>query len=340
MQAEYCVAVQNGTDTAEARRTAMQLASRLGFDESEAGNAGLVVTEASRNLIKHAGGGEILLRALQQDDAVGVEMLGLDKGPGIDNVARSFQDGYSTAGTPGNGLGAIARLSTLHDLYTQAGKGTVLLSQIWKRTRTVAATPAARLETGIVSVPKKGEDVCGDSWAVVGTPPSVRVIVADGLGHGLFAADASRAAVSVAAGQPGLSGVRLMERMHEALRPTRGAAVAVAEIHAGRGVVQFTGVGNIAGCIVAPAGAVQHMVSYPGTVGHETHKMMEFQYPWHPGSVLVMHSDGLSSSWSLERYPGLISRHSSIAAGVLYRDYRRERDDATVVVLRQRGSGN
>lgn len=340
MDSEYSVTVQSGTDTAEARRTAMQLADRLGFDESEAGNVGLVVTEAARNLLKHAGGGELLVRSLARDGSAAVEILALDKGPGIENVGRSFQDGFSTAGTPGTGLGAIARLSTLHDLYTQPGRGTALLAQLWKRVRAAQPAAAAAFETGAVSVPKKGEPVCGDSWAFLPQATGARAIVADGLGHGLLAADASRAAVRVAAEQSGVSGVHLMDRIHQALRPTRGAAIAVAEIHAGRGVVQFTGIGNIVGSIVAPSGAVQHMVSHAGTAGHEVHKIADFQYPWHPGSVLVMHSDGLSGSWSFERYPGLIARHPGLIAGVLYRDQRRERDDATILVARARGSRN
>ncbi len=340
MDNEYCIAVQDSTHTSEARRTAMQLASRLGLDETEAGNVGVVVTEAARNLLKHAGGGEVLLRGLGRDGAAGVEVLSLDKGPGIENVGRSFQDGYSTAGTPGTGLGAIARLSTLHDIYTQPGKGTVLLAQIWKRQVPLQSATAPGYESGAVSVAKRGEPVSGDAWDLRPSGSGLRLIVADGLGHGLLAADASRAAIRISAEQPGTAGVRLMEQIHEALRPTRGAAVAVSEILPGRDLVQYTGLGNIVGSIIAPGGGVLHLVSHPGTAGHEVHRIAEFQYPYPTGSLLVMHSDGLSSSWSLDRYPGLAVRHPGVIAGVLYRDHRRERDDATIVVVRRPGSLN
>jgi hypothetical protein len=300
---------------------------------------GLVVTEAARNLLKHAGGGEMIFRAFDQAGALGVEVLALDKGPGIENVSRSFQDGYSTAGTPGTGLGAIARIATLHDIYTQPGRGTALLARIRKRSRLAPLAPGP-LEAGVVSVPKRGEPVCGDSWGFSLNTAGARLIVADGLGHGLLASEASRAAVRIAEELPTVSGVHLLERIHHALRSTRGAAVAVAEVHAGRGLVQFTGVGNIAGIVLSPSGAVQRMVSHPGTAGHETHRIVEFQYQWHPGSLLVLHSDGVSSSWSLEKYPGLAGRHPSLIAGVLYRDHHRERDDATVAVVRHPWSRN
>jgi anti-sigma regulatory factor (Ser/Thr protein kinase) len=334
----YSVAVEDSTHAAEARRAATALASGLSFDESEIGNVALVVTEAARNLLKHAGGGDLILRALETKGTAGVEMIAIDKGPGIENVGRCFQDGYSTAGTPGTGLGAIARLSTIHDIYSLPGRGTVLLAQVWRRERTGRNSAGGALLAGAISVPKRGEPVCGDEWGLTERAGgSRRLIVADGLGHGLLAADAARTAVRIAGEQSGTTGPHLMERIHEALRPTRGAAVAVAEIDQRTGVVRYTGIGNISGRVVSPSGAVQHMVSHPGTAGHMVHKIAEFQYPWHPGSTMVLHSDGLSGSWTLAKYQGLAARHPSVIAAVLYRDHRRERDDATVVALRMNG---
>ncbi len=144
----------------------MQLASRLAFDETDAGNVGLVVTEAAKNLLKHAGGGDLLIQAVQQKGCVGVEMLAIDKGRGIENIGRSFEDGYSTSGTPGTGLGAISRLSTLHDIYSQPDQGTALLAQIWSKSNPQVPS-AAKFQVGAVSAAKAGEPVCGDSWGFV-----------------------------------------------------------------------------------------------------------------------------------------------------------------------------
>ncbi len=336
----YCVGVQDSSHTAEARRVATELAASLAFSETEAGNIALVVTEAAKNLLKHAGGGDLILRSLDYEGQPAVEMLAVDKGPGIEDIGRSFQDGYSTSGTPGTGLGAIARLSSHHEIYSQPRKGTALLAQIGRRTARShhTAQGAGRFRIGAVSVAMSGQPVCGDAWSFLEhSGNSARLVVADGLGHGLLAADAARMAVQTARERPSESGDALMDRIHAALRPTRGAAVAVAEMDSSRGILHFTGIGNIAAALIPPEGPARHLVSHPGTAGHEVHKIAGFTYPWEPGSLLVMHSDGLGSHWSLDRYPGLPARHPSLIAGVLYRDFSRRRDDATVVVLQDVG---
>jgi hypothetical protein len=63
--------------------------------------------------------------------------------------------------------------------------------------------------------------------------------------------------------------------------------------------------------------------------------MSEFTYPWTSTSLVVLSSDGLVSHWSLDAYPGIASRDASLIAAVLYRDFTRERDDATVVVAKR-----
>jgi hypothetical protein len=71
-----------------------------------------------------------------------------------------------------------------------------------------------------------------------------------------------------------------------------------------------------------------------GTVGHSVAKLQQFSYPWEAGSLLIMHSDGLGTRWHVEQYPGLASRHPALMAGVLFRDFCRRRDDATILVTR------
>jgi anti-sigma regulatory factor (Ser/Thr protein kinase) len=226
LETAHYVGVEDASHIAEARRVATELALRLDFDETEAGNVALVVTEAAKNLLKHAGGGDLFLRAVPQNSISAVEMVAVDKGPGIENIRRSFEDGYSTTGTPGTGLGTISRLSSIHDIYSQRARGTALFAQISKRKvfrETEEASPRFRI--GALSIPKSGEPVCGDGWAFLKYPGGGRLIVADGLGHGLLAADAARAAVRIAEQYIAETGVPLMQRIDSALRSTRGAAV-------------------------------------------------------------------------------------------------------------------
>jgi anti-sigma regulatory factor (Ser/Thr protein kinase) len=331
---ERCL-ITEVSQVGEARRIATARAIQLGFSESERGKVALVVTEAANNLVRHAGGGLLLLRSLRRDDVWGLEVMTLDKGPGMRNVAQCLQDGYSTAGTAGNGLGAIARLSCRFDLYSTPGSGTALLAQLWSQP--VRDLRPAEVEIGAVCVPLAGEPVCGDAWAVHQRSGRTRIMLVDGLGHGLPAADAARAALQSFEKDGDRGPQTIVQQTHLALQGTRGAVVAVAEIHPERGQLRFAGVGNIAGSLITVADS-HGLVSYNGTVGHQVRKIQEFEYPWSPASLLVLHSDGLETKWRLALYPGLTTRDPGLIAGILYRDFSRERDDVTVLVARQAGN--
>ncbi|HMB03511.1 MAG TPA: SpoIIE family protein phosphatase [Isosphaeraceae bacterium] len=160
-------------------------------------------------------------------------------------------------------------------------------------------------------------------------------MVADGLGHGARAAEAAQAAVRIFHDRAAAGPAAVLQAAHLGLRNTRGAALAIAEIDRAAGAVRFAGIGNIAATILGPDGERgTNLVSHNGTVGHEMRKVQEFVSPWPEGSLLVMHSDGLGTHWRLGRYPGLVARHPSLIAGVLYRDFKRGRDDVTVLVAR------
>ncbi|UCD59092.1 MAG: SpoIIE family protein phosphatase, partial [Candidatus Hydrogenedentota bacterium] len=155
------------------------------------------------------------------------------------------------------------------------------------------------------------------------------------LGHGPSGEEASDKAVAVFNENKHLSPAEIIEEAHPALRSTRGAAIAVAEVNRGRNEVCYAGIGNIRGVILSSKGR-RSMISHNGIVGLQIRKIQEFTYPWPDDGVLVMHSDGLGSRWELERYPGLIRKHPALIAGTLYRDFYKGSDDVAVVVVRER----
>jgi anti-sigma regulatory factor (Ser/Thr protein kinase) len=321
------VLVADESQVGEARRAMAALCQRQSLDDNACGAAALVTTEAATNLVKHAGGGEILLRGIED----GVEVMALDRGPGMADIGASLRDGHSTTGTQGNGLGAIRRMATTFDIYSAPGKGTALLARV-QSSHTSAS--GIRLDIGAVSLPKSGETVNGDGWLAQPTDRGARILVADGIGHGPIANDASRAAVEAFRAAPGQPPEAAVETCHQALRSTRGAALAVTEVDVQAGVVRFAGVGNVAGSIWN--GTVSHhTVSHNGTAGHGIIRIREFSYPWAKGALLVLASDGLATRWSLEAYPGLSARDPALVAAILYRDHSRQRDDVTVVVARE-----
>lgn len=326
------ISVTETSQVGEARRTATALAARLGFSEPGCGNVALVATEAATNLVKHAREGQLLLRPLEDGAGLGIEILALDRGPGMADVDRCLHDGFSTAGTPGGGLGAISRLSSVFEIYSRPEGGTAMLARLWSAQHT-PANHRPRFRTAAVSVPKPGETACGDAWAADQEGTRIRLMIADGLGHGPDASRAAQLAVRVFHEKPDLGPAESLRAMHPALRSTRGAAVTVVEIDLARRTLRHAGIGNVAGAVLADGGS-RSLVSHNGTVGHEARHFQEFVSVFPAGAVLVMYSDGLTSRWSLDPYPGLIARDPALLAGVLYRDFQRGRDDVTVVVGR------
>jgi len=316
------VQVRDGSQVAEARRRALAATAQLGFDATLAGQVALVVTELATNLLKHGHGGEVLLMRGERR----LDVLALDAGPGMRDVAACLADGYSTAGTLGQGLGAVRRQASDVRVASWGGLGTAVLARFGE--------PALEHETlGAVVVAKPGEEACGDGWCAHEDDEARTLMVVDGLGHGIEAAVAAHAAVTRFQRARGLAPQALLEALHEALRPTRGAAVAVARLHWRSATVSFAGLGNIAAALIGTDGAVRRLVSHNGIAGHNARKIQVFDYPCREG-LLVMHSDGVSTHWSLDRYPGLLRAHPLLVAGILYHHHGRRRDDATVVAAR------
>ena len=322
------VAVGDASQVAQARRMSAALAGDVRLDPECAGRLALVVTESGTNLLRHAGGGQILLQALDGQHAAAVEMLALDRGPGMSNVVRCLEDGYSTAGGAGTGLGAIRRLSTVFDVYSRPGHGTAILSRIG------SIADRQRLVVDGVSVAAPGEARCGDAWAEERRADGVMLLVVDGLGHGAGAAEAADAAVAAFRAARSEPPARRLEAVHAALRPTRGGAAGIVDIDLAARAVRFAGVGNI-GAMVIDGETPRFLMSHNGTLGHTVRKITEVSVPWPARGLLAMYSDGLGTPRELSAYPGLMERHPSLVAGVLWRDLARGRDDVTVVIAKE-----
>jgi anti-sigma regulatory factor (Ser/Thr protein kinase) len=322
------IEISDTTQVAAARRSAIERARELDFSEEDVGRVALVTTEAATNLVKHAGGGEVLV-SVRHWPVPGVEVIAIDRGPGfVYTTARA--DGFSTAGTLGQGLGAMKRMATELDVYSSALSGSIVRALVCEATR-VPAGPAA-FEYGAIALPHPGESVCGDAWCCHVADGRALLMVVDGLGHGALAHTAARAAVDDALPVPG-SAVHLVERLHGSLRGTRGAAIGAvcAELREGR--LGFCGVGNITAATLA-LGDTRHFVSVAGILGHNVRSFRGYEQPWEPGRLLVMHSDGLGTHWNLKDDPELLAQHPSVVAAALYRAQHRGRDDSTVLVAR------
>jgi anti-sigma regulatory factor (Ser/Thr protein kinase) len=321
--------VRDASEVGEARRTAAGLAQRKGFSRDVEARIALVATEMATNLLKHAGEGVVAINEFIDARGSGIELIALDKGPGIADVARCLIDGFSTAGSPGTGLGAVSRVSDSYAIYSRPGVGTAVMA----RFLAAGAVPPGALEIGVVIDTYPGESVCGDGWVTMNGRKGVTLLLVDGAGHGPHAAHAAETATRAFSDNIDKECVPLVEAIHRALAPTRGAALAVARIDRDARVVRFVGVGNI-GAVLSSGGEVRRMASYNGTAGHVAPRIREFTYPFTSKPLVILHSDGLSARWEIDAYPGLAASHPSLVAGVIFRDHRRSRDDATVVAMR------
>jgi anti-sigma regulatory factor (Ser/Thr protein kinase) len=331
MPCQTMIAVADPSQVGEARRAAVRIGEAAQFGETAQGRLAIIATELGTNLLRHAQTGKLLLQEIQTSCGKAVEILALDSGPGIVNIEQSMRDGYSTAGTAGNGLGAIQRLSDEFDIFSQPQHGTVVFSRVFgqsDRSR-VEGEPA----WGVISIPTRHEVVCGDVWRLAHADGHFAVMIADGLGHGPFAAEAAEKVAEAFDAKPFVPPGVFLKSAHAAASGTRGAAVAMAHLNVEDQIWKYAGVGNISGTLCS-AMQSRGMCSHNGIVGSQLRKVQEFDYPRSDNDLLVMYSDGLQTRWAFDAYPGLATRHPAVIAGVLYRDFERGRDDVTVVVVR------
>ncbi len=324
------IPVEDQSLVGEARRIAASLCRAMRFSELDMGRVSIIVTEAATNLLKHATGGELLLRSLEYGELMGLEILSIDRGPGMADPARCTRDGVSTARSLGTGLGAILRASKEFEIFTEPGQGTVMMSRFWAGSLP-HDLPAQPLEVGAICLPVATEEVCGDGWSLAQEQRRSVIMACDGLGHGPEAAHAAREARRLFQEYWTRPLPEIVEALHTGLRGTRGAALAVLEVDHQNQVVRYCGIGNIEARILIGEGQ-RRLLSHNGIAGQKASKIQEFTYPWDENGLIVMHSDGIGTRWHLDDYPGLALRHPSVIAGVLYRDFRHQRDDCLVMV--------
>lgn len=321
--------VTESSAVGEARRIANELSDVAGFAQDYAGRAALIASEMATNLLKHAQEGDVFISDVSDASGPQLQLLSIDRGPGMADLQRCMTDGFSTAGSQGTGLGAMKRMASEFECHSVVGAGTVMFARV--RGNSAPASSPLRERVGSIISTYPGEIECGDalSWHA----DSKTLFVADGLGHGAGAAQAVGVALEIFNKYVHEDCLPLMHRLHKALAATRGAVAALARVDVDKKTVRIVSVGNIAASFVSD-NLQTKMVSLNGTLGHKVAKIAEFTYPYVDGPMLILHSDGLSARWNWTQYPELAGYHPGVIAGVLYQDHRRHNDDATVAVVR------
>jgi anti-sigma regulatory factor (Ser/Thr protein kinase) len=341
------IEIKDAAQVGASRRVIHGFASRIGFAENELAEIDIVVQEIGTNAVSYAAAGGWLNFPTPLDDMPGLELFYWDTGPGIYNLDRAVRDGVSTSGGLGAGFGAIRRLMDEFDVYStvratgrltlaaqrRTTHGTALLARKWLKTDEEPREPLQARRIGAWSRPHPGETSNGDAYFICKRDRATLYAVIDGLGHGMGARDASNAAIAVLDDWHGEPLEQVFQAAHVALRATRGAVMSVVVIDTRAQSFQFAGVGNVMVRVFETPQRITP-ISTNGTLGARLGQVRVWTHPWVEGATCVMASDGISATWDIEAYPGLLSRSPQLLAGVLMRDYGRDSDDATVLVIR------
>jgi len=186
-----------------------------------------------------------------------------------------------------------------------------------------------KIEYGISSKPKINESVNGDAYFIGNDNNTFLGVIADGLGHGMSANKASKAAVNYIADNISKSVVDLIYGCNKILKGTTGAALGIVKMNLSENKVEVAGVGDIN--FKAKSKGDFNPATISGTVGYNLRKVESYSYPLNKGDVICMFSDGISSDFELKEYLDMKAQESAEFISTLH---RKELDDSTVMVLK------
>ncbi len=346
------IRIHHGIDVAAAQHAAKEVARSVGFNDQESEEIALVVGELASNQVKHANGGTVTIKLIQEDSP-GVQIEAMDDGPGIENIDQALSDGFSTAGSLGLGLGSINRLMDQVDVQSQPGQGTRITCKRSLRILRQGISPLP-LDIGVATRPLLGMSVNGDGFVVKHWQDHALIGVIDGLGHGQFAhlaAEMARQYVETHADQ---SLDALFRGTARACLATRGVVMALARFEF---LENYTSSGDLADSndvLLTPApkprffyasiGNIEVRLlgsSEPvffnlrrGVVGSNTPNVVVTEHSWKKDNILIIHSDGLTTRWHPKNFPNLPLSPASELAQELLNSLSKQDDDATVIVIK------
>ncbi len=330
---EQAIEVGHSADVAVARRVARELAAALGIDLHGCDDVALVTSELASNLVRHAGGGKLLFVPLSTPSRQGLQIESIDAGPGIPCVNQALTDGYSSAGSLGNGLGAVNRLMDEFEIAPYSGQGTHIVCRKWVRSIRLSLRPCP-FEVGVATRPKQGFDQNGDDFVLKQWAGNTLVGVIDGLGHGEHAHVASRTARNFVESHYEQPLTSLFHGAGLACQGTRGCVMALAVFDWERNALSFGSVGNIEARVIGSSTPVNFMVRR-GIVGVNATPPHVSEHEWQVGNMLVLYSDGVSARWHWQDFPQLLGKSAPQIAQGLLRALAKPIDDATILIVKQ-----
>ncbi len=231
-EAPQLLVVNGRAEVQRAAASAKKLSLAMGFALLESEEIALATTELASNLVQHATGGTIRLTPLHQAEQIGMRIEAEDEGRGIPDPERAIADGFSTEGTLGLGLGAVNRLMDDMEFCPRDGGGLRVVCQRWRRpARAGQFLPLhLPLDLGAATRARRSARENGDAFVLKRWGTSALSGVIDGLGHGLPAQRAARAARHYVEEHFDQPLENLFRGVDRACRATRGVVMALARL--------------------------------------------------------------------------------------------------------------
>ena len=316
-----------------AQHCARRMALALGFAGTASEEIALCVSELGTNLVKHAGSGTLVLRPLVANGRPGIEVESSDAGPGIEDVEKSFADGYSTSGSLGCGLGAVNRLMDEVDIHSLPGWGTHMICRRWIRYD--RDPELARLwDAAVFTRPRRFGEENGDAFVIKRSSGDLLAGLIDGLGHGQQAQKAALAAQHYVQSHDAQPLEKIFQGVGRACKGTRGVVMALARFKPPT-LLEFASIGNIE-VRAWTGGERMSFILKRGFLGALEANVHVQDFCWKPEWVLVLHSDGLRTHWQWSDFPRIERESAREVALKLMRALATDYDDATVLAVRRK----
>lgn len=318
------------------KKTIHAKAVSAGFSDRKKGEIDIIVAELVSNLVRHAAGGQLFVKLIEEDGIQGIEIISVDNGPGISDVTRMLEDGISTKNSLGQGLGAIKRLSDVFQVYSQRGWGSVMLVRVFNEPLPSFKKPP-RADIKYLAIPKPGETFCGDRFISVVDSKYVKIFFGDGLGHGPEAERAVTLACEAFRKCSSVDPVEIIRFINTEVKKTRGLVGTTAIYDINAAVWRLCGVGNIATRLYTGLES-RNFMPYNGIIGLNVPNTLSAQEaPFEKNQVLIMGSDGLTSRWDLLKMPSVLRYDFSILLSSLVKDFARYTDDTSIMACKING---
>jgi len=312
-----------------------RIAEEAGFTAKRLADLDLIVSEITTNLHKYAVDGEILVGSFREGENQYIELISIDNGPGMLSAQKMMEDGISTAGTLGMGLGSIKRLSDKFDIYSLKGWGTILLSRIYSNnTAPLPSESRSRLEVRPMVLTMPGQRKSGDGTYYKVSAEYLKLLVADGLGHGEEANHAVNEAVNAFRSCPWHSPAEILKYIHNSIRGTRGMVGTIIVFDFALNKWKVAGVGNIT-TRMSNVVEIKNLMSHNGIIGlNIPNRIIEQEISLEQFHQITACSDGIKARWEWSKFPGINRCDLSIQAAAIYKDYARQTDDMSVIMAK------